>query len=85
MDILAINASPHKSKGNTHLTLAFFLKGAEDAGAKTETVFLTLEDVISDASAIGYGTTVGTNIIVSGVGGPRLGLITTRGQRRTGH
>lgn len=40
MDILAINASPHKGRGDTHLILKPFLKGAEDAGAKTETVFL---------------------------------------------
>lgn len=40
MNILAINASPHKSRGNTHLILEPFLQGAEEAGAETESFFL---------------------------------------------
>ncbi|WP_206808757.1 hydantoinase/oxoprolinase family protein [Paradesulfitobacterium ferrireducens] len=40
---------------------------------------LSLEEVIPNTKAIGYGTTQGTNIIVSGAGGPKLGLITTKG------
>ena len=38
-----------------------------------------LEDVLSDARVVGYGTTHGTNIIVTGSGAPNLGFITTKG------
>lgn len=38
-----------------------------------------LEDVLNDARVIGYGTTHGTNIIVTGSGAPNLGFITTKG------
>jgi len=39
-----------------------------------------LEEVLSDTRVIGYGTTHGTNIIVTGSGAPNLGFITTKGQ-----
>jgi N-methylhydantoinase A/oxoprolinase/acetone carboxylase beta subunit len=40
----------------------------------------SVEDILSDCRVIGYGTTLGTNILVSkGTGGTKLGLITTRG------
>jgi N-methylhydantoinase A len=39
-----------------------------------------IEEVLRDCRVIGYGTTVGTNILVSGgAGGSKLGFITTRG------
>lgn len=40
MKILAINGSPKGEKGNTEVILKPFLKGCEEAGAKTETVYL---------------------------------------------
>jgi len=39
----------------------------------------SLKEVLSNADVVGYGTTIGTNIIVSGVGGPKLGFITSKG------
>ena len=39
----------------------------------------SLQDVLSNADEVGYGTTVGTNMIVSESEGPKLGLITTKG------
>jgi len=39
-----------------------------------------LEDILENARIIGYGTTHGTNIIVTGTGAPNLGFITTKGQ-----
>ncbi|MDY7037550.1 MAG: hydantoinase/oxoprolinase family protein, partial [Thermodesulfobacteriota bacterium] len=38
-----------------------------------------IHEVISDCITIGYGTTVGTNMIVMDVPGPKLGFITTKG------
>jgi putative NADPH-quinone reductase len=40
LKILAINASPRGKKGNTERLLQSFLKGAQEAGAGTETVYL---------------------------------------------
>lgn len=40
MKVLAVNGSPRGSKGNTEVLLVEFLKGCEDAGAETETVYL---------------------------------------------
>jgi len=54
-----------------------FFSAVQDAA---NTMGKSLEDVLTDARVVGYGTTLGTNILVSGgSGGPRLGLITTRG------
>jgi N-methylhydantoinase A/oxoprolinase/acetone carboxylase beta subunit len=39
-----------------------------------------IEDVLSNTTVLGYGTTEGTNIVVTGSGASRLGLITTKGQ-----
>jgi len=39
MKVLAINASPHKDKGNTALILTPFLEGMKEAGADIETVY----------------------------------------------
>jgi N-methylhydantoinase A/oxoprolinase/acetone carboxylase beta subunit len=39
----------------------------------------SLREVLSEVEEIGYGTTVGTNIIVTGAKGPKLGFITTKG------
>ena len=41
---------------------------------------LSIEGVLSRSRAVGYGTTIGTNIMVTGIGGPRLGFITTKGE-----
>lgn len=38
-----------------------------------------LKDLLSNTSVLGYGTTEGTNVVVTGTGAYRLGLITTRG------
>ncbi len=46
--------------------------GAEKLGT-------SLQDVVARADVIGYGTTVGTNVVVTGMGAPKLGLITTKG------
>ncbi|MGD0485697.1 MAG: hydantoinase/oxoprolinase family protein [Syntrophorhabdales bacterium] len=40
----------------------------------------SLSDVLKDTRVIGYGTTQGTNVIVTGAGAPNLGFITTKGQ-----
>src|SRR5574340_249727 len=38
-----------------------------------------LREVLSNCSQIGYGTTEGTNMVVSGARGPKLGLLVTQG------
>ena len=40
MKILAINGSPRGEKGNTEVLLKPFLKGCEEEGAETETIYL---------------------------------------------
>lgn len=40
----------------------------------------SLEEVLKTCRVIGYGTTQGTNVIVTGAGAPNLGFITTKGQ-----
>lgn len=40
MKILALNGSPRGEKGNTEVILKLFLKGAQEAGAEIETVYL---------------------------------------------
>ena len=40
----------------------------------------TLEETLRDSRVVGYGTTQGTNVIVTGTGAPNLGFITTKGQ-----
>jgi N-methylhydantoinase A/oxoprolinase/acetone carboxylase beta subunit len=39
----------------------------------------SLREVLSRAALVGYGTTLGTNMIVTGAPGSKLGFITTRG------
>ena len=41
---------------------------------------LLMQGTLSKAATIGYGTTIGTNIMVTGRGGPKLGFITTKGE-----
>lgn len=53
-----------------------FLNAIEDGAQK---LGKSLDEVLSHCSQIGYGTTEGTNMIVSGARGPKLGLITTKG------
>lgn len=48
--------------------------------AAIESTSKSSKDIISAARVIAYGTTYGTNIIVTGSGAPNLGFITTRGQ-----
>lgn len=39
----------------------------------------TVEETVKSAQEIGYGTTIGTNMLVSEAAGPKLGLVTTKG------
>ncbi|MGD0485702.1 MAG: hydantoinase/oxoprolinase family protein [Syntrophorhabdales bacterium] len=39
----------------------------------------SMNEVLRSASVVGYGTTQGTNVVVTGQGAPNLGFITTRG------
>lgn len=39
----------------------------------------SLEELLVGCAEIGYGTTAGTNMVVTGAAGPKLGLITTKG------
>lgn len=39
----------------------------------------SIDEILCDCRVIGYGTTIGTNILVSGGGGSKLGFITTKG------
>lgn len=45
MKVLAVNGSPRGAKGNTEVLLVEFLKGCEEAGAETETVYLKDKDI----------------------------------------
>ncbi|MCX5695516.1 MAG: flavodoxin family protein [Candidatus Omnitrophica bacterium] len=45
MRITIFNGSPRGQKGNTHRMVTEFLKGAEDAGAQTENIFLAQKKI----------------------------------------
>ena len=45
MHVLAFNASPRKTQGNTHRILAPFMEGAAEAGATVETIMIRDLDV----------------------------------------
>jgi N-methylhydantoinase A/oxoprolinase/acetone carboxylase beta subunit len=68
-----------RGKGDTtpeNLAQCFFA-AIQDAANQ---MGISTEDVLSDCRVIGYGTTLGTNILVSGgAGGTKLGFITTKG------
>jgi N-methylhydantoinase A len=53
-----------------------FLNAIADAAKK---LGKSLQEVLSQTAQVGYGTTAGTNMIVSEAPGPKLGLLTTRG------
>ncbi len=53
-----------------------FLNAIEDAAKK---LGKSLREVLTHTAQVGYGTTAGTNMIVSEAPGPKLGLLTTRG------
>ncbi len=53
-----------------------FFGAIEDAAIRLDK---SLEDLFTQTRVIGYGTTLGTNILVSGAGGPKLGFVTTKG------
>jgi N-methylhydantoinase A/oxoprolinase/acetone carboxylase beta subunit len=40
---------------------------------------VSLEQLLADTTVLGFGTTAGTNALITGVGGPRIGLLTTEG------
>ena len=68
-----------RGKGDTtpeNLAECFFA-AIQDA---TSQMGKSIEELLCDCRVIGYGTTLGTNILVSGgAGGTKLGFITTRG------
>ena len=45
MNILAFNGSPRMKKGQTDIFLQHFMKGAKEAGAETETVYLAKQNI----------------------------------------
>ncbi len=53
-----------------------FFKAIEVAASQ---ISKPLDEVLSNITVLGYGTTEGTNIVVTGMGAAHLGLITTRG------
>lgn len=53
-----------------------FLASIEVAASQLEK---PLDEILSNTIVVGYGTTEGTNIVVTGTGASRLGLITTMG------
>lgn len=53
-----------------------FLNAINDAAEK---MGKSLNEVLAHSSQIGYGTTEGTNMVVSGAKGPKLGLLITKG------
>ncbi|MDD1729864.1 MAG: flavodoxin family protein, partial [Methanospirillum sp.] len=53
--VLAINASPHKDKGNTALILTPFLEGMKEAGADVEIIYtedITVQSCRGDFTCI---------------------------------
>lgn len=65
-----------KAPTNEDMLEQSFLNAIEDAATK---MGKSLTDVLSNTAQVGYGTTAGTNMIVSEAPGPKLGLITTKG------
>jgi len=53
--------------------------------AAAESAGKTSQELLSSANEIGYGTTIGTNIMVTGKGGPKIGFITTKGHEDRTH
>jgi len=65
-----------KASTNEEMLEQSFLNAIEDAAKK---MGKSLNEVLSNTAQVGYGTTAGTNMIVSEAPGPKLGLITTKG------
>lgn len=51
--------------------------------AAAERLGKPLKDVLSNTDILGFGTTAGTNALITRQGAPRLGLITTKGAEDT--
>lgn len=51
MKVLALNGSPRTSQGATDLITRSFLKGAEEAGAEVETIYLAFAYPIVSATS----------------------------------
>jgi N-methylhydantoinase A len=65
-----------KAKTQPDKLVDSFLGSIEDAASK---IGESTRDILSRADEVGYGTTLGTNIVVTRKGAPKLGFITTRG------
>ena len=79
-DCCAVTLDGEVIHGKAHttshdLSICFF--NAIDAAAQK--LGKSVEEVLNQCQLVGYGTTQGTNVVVTGTGAPNLGLITTMG------
>jgi N-methylhydantoinase A/oxoprolinase/acetone carboxylase beta subunit len=80
--ILSVDGSFVGGKASTtpdDLETCFF-NSIEDAA---QNMGASLQEVLSSTRLVGFGTTAGTNAVITRTGAPKLGLITTRGAEDT--